>query len=210
MDWRLIVVAVLSYLIGSLPFTYFIVKFYSGIDLSKAGTRNIGAMNSYEVTKSKLIGTRAFLGDFSKGFIALTLAGLLFGYSTMILGVALIFAVLGHNFSFLLSFKGGRGLATSMGGFFLINPIIIFVWMILYIVHFYIIKKDIHKSNIFASAGAPFIIWFTSPAIIHSFELFGVTNVFDYRIVSTIVCMIIVVAHNKNYFSTIINNYSKD
>lgn len=100
--------AVLNYLIGSIPFSYFIAKL-KGIDLRDVGSGNVGATN---VARSVglIYGVVALLLDILKGFGAALLT-LQLSQPVYLAGLA----VLGHNWSIFLGFKSGKGVATTLG-----------------------------------------------------------------------------------------------
>ena len=98
-------VAIVAYLIGSFPTAYMIGKHTRGVDISKSGTGNIGAMNAYEVTGSKTIGIAVGAVDMLKGLIVTLVAQYEFGTTAGLAGA--FFAVLGHNYSIFMKFKGG-------------------------------------------------------------------------------------------------------
>ncbi len=137
---------IIGYLLGSFPTAYLILKQTKGINITENGTGNVGAMNSFEVSGSKLTGILVFIIDALKGLLSVYLVLLLlpinFGYPA----VALAFAVLAHCFNPWLQFKGGRGLATAFGGLMLIFPIMIPVWLIIWL-FIYLTKKDIILAN---------------------------------------------------------------
>jgi glycerol-3-phosphate acyltransferase PlsY len=108
-----LLISVLSYLFGSLLFAQLIAKL-KGIDLRKVGSKNTGALNLYRATHSKLWVCLATLGDVGKGWLAVTLTSIFLGAPQALLFAA-IFVVLGHQYSLFLKFKGGKGVATTMG-----------------------------------------------------------------------------------------------
>jgi len=113
-DWLTYLLAsVLSYLLGSLLFAQLIANL-KGIDLRKVGSKNTGALNLYRSTHSKLLVCLATLGDMGKGWLAVTLASLLSATPEASLFAA-AFVVLGHQYSLLTKFKGGKGVLTTMG-----------------------------------------------------------------------------------------------
>jgi len=142
--------SIIGYLFGSIPTAYLLLKKTKGIDITNAGTGNVGAMNSYEVTNSKSIGIIVLVIDFLKGMIpALTVLYLLQN-SFLIASLSVLFAIFSHCFNPWLGFKGGRGLATAAGGCAIIFPFLPVAWIVFYIL-VYLIKKDIHIGNIFAT-----------------------------------------------------------
>lgn len=125
-----LIAAVSSYLVGSFPTAYVIGKWFRHIDLSRNGTGNIGAMNAYAVTGSKIIGISVVMIDLAKGFSMTVLFDRYFG---LVLGLtAALFVVIGHNYSVFMRFKGGRGLASSAGALLVVQPIAVGVYLVTY------------------------------------------------------------------------------
>lgn len=142
--------SLIGYLFGSIPTAYILLKKTKGIDITNSGTGNVGAMNSYEVTNSKSIGIVVLIVDFLKGMIPALTVLFLFESSFFIASLSILFAIFSHCFNPWLGFKGGRGLATAAGGSALIFPFLLAAWIVFYIL-VYVVKKDIHISNIFAT-----------------------------------------------------------
>ncbi|HCY75967.1 MAG TPA: hypothetical protein DHV28_08600 [Ignavibacteriales bacterium] len=142
--------AIIGYLLGSIPSGYIVLKKSKGIDITNAGTGNVGAMNSYEVTNSKFIGIVVLLIDFVKGMLSAGIVLYIFEPSFFAASLSVLFAIFSHCFNPWLNFKGGRGLATAAGGCSIILPILLIAWIIFYILT-YLLKKDIHVANIFAT-----------------------------------------------------------
>ncbi len=108
-----IVAAVISYLLGSIPFGLLIAKL-KGFDLRGSGSGNIGATNVYRVVGRKE-GLITLILDVAKGAVAVLVFSLIFPKEQYINVVSGFSAVLGHDFSIFLKFKGGKGVATSYG-----------------------------------------------------------------------------------------------
>lgn len=143
--------ALFGYLSGSFPTAYIILKKKKGIDIRNVGSGNVGAMNSYEVTNSKLLGIFVFVIDFLKGLLPVLFFVYVLNFSFSLSSLSLLFSIFSHCFNPWLQFRGGRGLATAAGGIsFLFFPLLI-LWIVLWITTF-LIKKDILISNIFATA----------------------------------------------------------
>jgi glycerol-3-phosphate acyltransferase PlsY len=112
---------VLSYLVGSTPTSYWVGRYFHGVDLREHGSGNLGATNAFRV-----LGWQSALPvvavDITKGFVPVWLfaglAGVGFGW-TFAFGLAAIF---GHMFSVWVGFKGGKGMATSAGVFMGLAP----------------------------------------------------------------------------------------
>ena len=105
----------LAYLLGSIPTAYLAGKFCKGIDIRQHGSKNVGATNVFRVL-GKGPGIVVLVVDILKGVLAVTLIPALLGLGQVahfiLLGLA---AVCGHNWTVFLRFKGGKGVATSLG-----------------------------------------------------------------------------------------------
>lgn len=152
--------AVLGFLFGSIPTAYLLLKTKKGIDITKTGSGNVGAMNSYEITNSKKIGIIVLVIDFLKGLLPVLILKITFGDVFIYPALALIFAIFSHCFNPWISFKGGRGLATAAGGTIILFPYMLLVWIILWLL-VYMIKKDILLANILATILSLVIIYIT-------------------------------------------------
>ncbi len=124
--------AVTAYLIGSIPTAYVIGKRLRGIDILRNGSGNIGAMNAYEVTGSKAIGIGVGAIDVLKGLVVTLIFDYNFGLTAGL--TAALFAVVGHNYSIFINFRGGRGLATAAGALLIIQPLAVAVYLAIYFV----------------------------------------------------------------------------
>jgi glycerol-3-phosphate acyltransferase PlsY len=145
-----IISLLLGYAIGSFPTAYLILKKVKNIDVTKVGTGNVGAMNSFDVTKSKLIGIVVLIIDLLKGMLPIIVLKLFSVNDFSVLSVALIACIFSHCYNPWLNLKGGRGLASAAGGTILIFPFVLVVWLILWVI-FFLLKKDITIANVAAS-----------------------------------------------------------
>ncbi len=109
---KIIFIALAGFLLGSIP-TGKIIAGGKGIDLQKTGSGNIGATNVLR-TAGKLPALLTLLGDMAKGSVAVLLARY-FAVGYWYEGMIGLIAVVGHNHSLFLHFKGGKGVATSLG-----------------------------------------------------------------------------------------------
>ena len=107
-----IFIFLLAFLIGSIPFGIIIAK-AKGVDLKKVGSGNIGATNVLR-SIGKYPALLTLLGDVLKGTAAVAL-GRYFGSGPAFEGLVGFCAIVGHNFSLFLGFRGGKGVATSFG-----------------------------------------------------------------------------------------------
>jgi len=128
LEYLLLIAA--GFVLGSIPFGIIIAK-AKGVDLKKVGSGNIGATN---VLRSLGTGPAVLtlLGDILKGTMAVAL-GRYFSVGPLFEGLIGISAILGHNFSLFLKFRGGKGVATSIGVIGIFVPpaalITVFVWL---------------------------------------------------------------------------------
>ena len=111
-----LLVAVIAYLLGSIPFGLLIVRAFGGPDIRAIGSGNIGAAN---VTRNagKFAGILTLLLDAGKGYAAVWLAGYFTHGNIRWMMIAAVCAVVGHMFPAWLGFKGGKGVATGLGVF---------------------------------------------------------------------------------------------
>jgi glycerol-3-phosphate acyltransferase PlsY len=140
-------------LIGSIPTGFIILKKIRNIDITKAGSGNVGALNSFEITNSKIIGAAVLVLDLLKGIICVLIVryfiGNLFNYQM----TGLIAAVFAHCYSPWIKFKGGRGLATAAGGNLILCLPVLILWILFWLI-IYLIKKNIHIANFIATIGS--------------------------------------------------------
>jgi glycerol-3-phosphate acyltransferase PlsY len=120
------VLLIVAYLLGSIPFGQMISKKVAKLDITKAGSGNIGAANVAREVGIKW-GIVTLLADVLKGFIPVVCAQYLLGSSTeineVLKGIIGLAALLGHQFSIYNHLKGGKGVATYLGVFLVISPI---------------------------------------------------------------------------------------
>ncbi|MFP3023440.1 MAG: glycerol-3-phosphate 1-O-acyltransferase PlsY [Wolbachia sp.] len=136
---EIFVVFVLSYILGSIPFSLIIAKI-NGINLREVGSGNIGATNVAR-TGNKFLAALALFLDTSKGFIAVYTAQQFCDNNDFYIYVSAILAVLGHMFPIWLRFNGGKGVATTLGVLIALNISIalafVFVWLIVFFIFRY-------------------------------------------------------------------------
>ncbi len=137
-----ILVAFTGYLLGAIPFAVIIARI-CGVDIFKAGSGNPGATN-VKRSCGKKAGNICFILDASKGFIATAFPifsnyfGIDFGSSQAWLPyVGLVSAIIGHSFSVFIKFRGGKGVAVTIGGLLAIMWAAILIALFLWVVVFY-------------------------------------------------------------------------
>jgi acyl phosphate:glycerol-3-phosphate acyltransferase len=160
-----VIVAVAAYLLGSIP-TGFLMARAKGIDIRTVGSGNIGATNAMRVL-GKPAGIFVLLVDCAKGFAAVWLGGLLLkilGTSAVEMEthcvVAGVFAVLGHNYSCWLRFKGGKGIATSAGVYLALAPLALGIALVIFVLTV-TVTRYMSVGSIVGAAVLPVAVWFT-------------------------------------------------
>jgi glycerol-3-phosphate acyltransferase PlsY len=111
---KFLAAGIVSYLLGSIPTGFIFGKVLKGIDIRQHGSRNTGATNVFRVI-GKGPGTAVLVIDILKGAIPVAVFGLVFAPDVNIPLVAALAAVAGHNWTCFLGFKGGKGVATTLG-----------------------------------------------------------------------------------------------
>ena len=131
-----IIVAIISYLMGSIPFGFVLTKVFLKKDIRDIGSGNIGATNALR-TGNKFVGYITLILDISKAVIPVIFVK--FNYPDLLF-IASLCAFLGHVFPIWLKFKGGKGVATYVGILFSINIILGAVFVISWLIVFVITK----------------------------------------------------------------------
>lgn len=143
-----------AYLIASIPFGVIIVKSLYSVDITKEGSKSIGATNVYRVLKNidlknaKKIAIITIICDVLKGFLPIIIAKFA-GIDENVLWMMAVMAVLGHCFSAFLKFEGGKGVATSYGVFAAFLPIEVTLSLIVW----FLVGKFIKVSSIASLSG---------------------------------------------------------
>lgn len=182
---------VLAYLIGSIPSSVWVSRWFFDIDIREYGSGNAGATNTYRVL-GPTWGTIVMVADMLKGILAVKLALLIPDYAdsdtrlqTLQIGLGLA-AVLGHIFPIWADFRGGKGVATLFGIVLGISP-----WTALSCVGIFLLvlylTRFVSLSSIMASIAFPVFI----------LVIFNVDNPI-YRIFAITVALLVLLTHQKN------------
>ena len=133
----IIIVALYSYLAGSIPFGLILIKLFQGKDIRKTGSGNIGATNVLRVGGKLLAGGTLIL-DILKGYFPVILTN---QYYPEFIFLSCLLSFLGHIFPIWLKFKGGKGVATYLGVLFAlsyqISFLFIFTWVVVSLIFRY-------------------------------------------------------------------------
>jgi glycerol-3-phosphate acyltransferase PlsY len=181
-----IVTALFGYLLGSIPFAVIIAKRH-GVDILKVGSGNPGATN-VKRSVGKGPGNLCFALDAVKGLLAALLPMLYFGiggeWGAEMGVVGLVGALLGHSFSVWIRFKGGKGVATSVGGLLALCPHVIITSLLLWLAVFYW-KRYVSLASLVLATSLPIASWlYGTPAIIFW--------------ISLALCILLFVRHREN------------
>jgi len=120
-----------GYLVGSIPTGVILAKIFGTKDIRQEGSGNIGATNVYRVLGVRL-GVLTLVGDVVKGAIPVILTRYLMGNDMWVAGVAFL-TFLGHLFPIFIRFRGGKGVATTLGIFLVIAPLMLPCLIIIFI-----------------------------------------------------------------------------
>ncbi len=112
---------IIGYLLGSFPAAYIIAKYRKGIDIREVGVRNMGGANVIREV-GKWAGALTLIFDIGKGAVSIYIAQLLDVSLPWVLAAGFA-AMLGHNYPVYIGFRGGKGIATVMGIFFVLSPL---------------------------------------------------------------------------------------
>ncbi len=188
MDIILSIIA--SYLIGAIPTAYIFGRVLKKIDIRKFGSGNVGATNAFRVL-GKGPGTLVLLLDVLKGVMATAVIPDVFHFNSVMARVLLgLIAVAGHNWTIFLQFKGGKGIATSLGvliGLTIAIPSArlvvlgtVLVWVVIFLS-----SQIVSLASIIAAMALPIFMVVT----IQPFELI---------LLGVVLCLVIVWRHRPN------------
>lgn len=156
---KVIMFLVIGYILGALPNGVWIGEYFKGIDIREHGSKNSGATNAYRVLGPKY-GIMVLVADALKGFLPPFIANK-FGVEGNYLLLIGMIAIIGHTLSFFLKFKGGKGVATSLGVFLFLIPKVTVTLFIIFVV-VVAITKYISLGSIIASIMLPILTYFYS------------------------------------------------
>jgi len=163
---HIFLIAAASYLLGSIPFGYLLVRTFRGEDVRQSGSGNIGATNV--ARKSPALGALTLLLDAAKGFCAVELAVVMSKFEQSdprfyrLMAAAALLAIAGHMFPIWLGFRGGKGVATALGAFLRLSPLSVLIAIVIFIAVAFATRR-ISLGSIVTAAFFPGLVWFVSP-----------------------------------------------
>ena len=192
---------ILSYLIGSIPFSIIAGKLLKGIDVREFGSGNAGATNTFRVLGKKA-GIPVLLLDVFKGYIAVNLVWYTsyIPFSEIYINLQLTFgiaAVLGHVFPIYVGFRGGKGVATLLGFMLALFPQAAIISIVIFILTL-LFSKYVSLSSIFAGLFFPFGVYYLSHTVVPTMMIFAV-----------FVPILLIATHQRNIERIIRGNENK-
>jgi glycerol-3-phosphate acyltransferase PlsY len=145
-----------SYLLGSIPFGYLLLRIFRGQDVRQSGSGNIGATNV--ARSSPGLGLLTLVLDGLKGVAAVALARTIYPGTSILAGVAALTAILGHMFPVWLKFRGGKGVATGFGSFLMVAPKTILVAVAIFLALVAALRY-VSLGSMIAVASLPLVAW---------------------------------------------------
>jgi glycerol-3-phosphate acyltransferase PlsY len=190
---RILFIITISYLLGSIPTAYIFARLIKGVDIREFGSGNVGATNALRLLGKGWGITILFL-DILKGFLPVVLLGDIFTKQTDLTQAQNIFIIIGlaciagHNWTIFLKFKGGKGVATTLGvllGLALKIPglnIVLGLTVLIWFVSFFIVRI-ISFSSVLAAISFPIltVLFRQSPVLISLGVLLSVFIILRHR-----------------------------
>ena len=154
---EILIVGVISYLMGSIPFGLILTKIFLKKDIREIGSGNIGATNALR-TGNKIIGYSTLFFDILKAILPVIYVKI---YFPELIYVSSLCAFLGHVFPIWLKFKGGKGVATYLGILFALNIYFSLIFIIFWLITFGLSKYS-SLASLVASISIPIYLLFSS------------------------------------------------
>lgn len=183
--------AIPAYFLGSIPTAVWVGKARYGVDVRQHGSKNAGATNTFRVLGKKA-GRVVLSIDVLKGMLAVLLPYFILPYdftapeTTNVQLVAAFLAVLGHVFPVFAGFKGGKGVATSLGCVIGLQPLAAVICLAIFLIVF-VVSKYVSLGSIIAAASFGLLLWIAFPIKTYALPVFG-----------SILSLVVIIAHRKN------------
>ena len=172
----------LGYVFGSIPCGLWLVQAFHGIDIRNHGSGNIGTTNVFRTVGPKTAAA-VLVGDMLKGILALYIMSK-FMAGPSVVAITALGALLGHNYSLFLGFKGGKGVATGLGLFLYMLPwgalAGFTVWVIIVLITRYVSLGSVIAALVAAVAG-----WYLKYPL-------------PYAVFGTLACLFVIIRHKDN------------
>lgn len=178
---QIILIFILAYLLGSIPFSLIIAKFSKGIDIRNHGSGNVGATNVLRAAGKKEAAL-ALIADTLKGALPVLIAK--FVLEDFWIAATVVLVVFGHVFPIFAGFKGGKGVATSLGAFIVIIPTGVIISLVIWILVLGVFRYA-SLASIIAAIALPAICW-------------GLKSPLAFTAATSISAVIILLKHTEN------------
>ncbi len=176
-----VLVVILCYLIGSIPFSYISAQVLAHTDVRSRGSGNVGATNVYR-TSGVWAGLLALAGDLLKGAVAAWL-GFAIGGSVLVI-ICSLAAVIGHCYPVFLKFRGGKAVATAGGVVLFLMPKVGLTLLLLFIA-VVVLTRYVSLGSVIVAISLPFVAYlFHYP--------------WQYTLLSALMMLIVVYRHREN------------
>ena len=153
----ILLITIIGYLLGAISFAVIIAR-SKGVDIFKEGSGNPGATNVNRILGKKW-GNAVFVLDALNGFTAAGLPLFVVYHDDRLAVIGLIAAILGHSFSVFLKFRGGKGVATTIGGLLALMCPALLIGLVVWLIIFYT-KKVVALASIFFAVSLPISAYF--------------------------------------------------
>lgn len=199
----------LGYFIGCFPTAWILNKVFRKIDIREHGTGNVGAMNTYEVSGSKMLGITTAVIDVLKGVLTVVVAKML--VNDWLAGVAFmsVGCLLGHNYNVFLKFKGGRGLATAAGIFLAASPLGVVVWLLMFATGYFVIMRNVHVGSMIGILGVGILFYSIPNKVITDLSIIPVYEASQMRLY-VLACAFVLFLRHIQPIREIIATMNKD
>ena len=158
-----LIIIVVAYLLGNISTSYIVAKRLAGVDIRTQGSGNAGSTNVLR-TMGKKAGALTFGGDVLKGVVAVGFARILAYYmkadQVTCAYIAVVAVVIGHNWPAFLGFKGGKGVATSLGSMLAINPVLALTCLAAFII-IVLVSKYVSLGSVLGICLSPVLMLIT-------------------------------------------------
>jgi len=152
-----LLVVVIAYLVGGIPFGYVLVRLTTGRDIRSSGSGNIGATNVLRTT-GRAAGVATLLLDAAKGYFAVWLAARWMNDDPLWMSLAALAVMAGHAFPVFLKFRGGKAVASFIGAFLYLTPLPLAAVLVLFVITV-AVTRAISAGSILAAGTFPLGVW---------------------------------------------------
>ena len=199
MIWSYIIVGIIAYLIGSISFSVIFTQKFAGFDVRKKGSGNAGTTNVLR-TAGKTPAVLTLICDILKGVVAVLIAFITakilkcdIGMQAFLIQIAGVCVIIGHTFPIFFGFKGGKGVATSLGVLLITNWRIGLICLVFALV-IMLLTKMVSLGSIGAAILFPILLFFNQSHYLAGDN----TTTISYLIFGIIVAALVIFNHREN------------